>query len=277
MKVTVNKHNVQKKIAIINDMTGFGRCSLTVEIPIISKMGIQCCPIPTSILSNHTAYESYFFKDFTDYMDKYVHEWKKLGLEFQGILTGYLGSIKQFEMIERIIHEIKSKKSIIVVDPVMGDDGKLYSSYTNEMSEKMRELVKNADIITPNLTEASLLLGISEGEKIPKVEEMLEKLLEMGPKKVVITGVEKDGYILNYCKEAQHEVKIVKAKKIGESRAGTGDVFSAIIAADAINGEDFYESVKKANDFLMKCIKRSMEYEIPIEDGVCFEEFLGEI
>ncbi|SFG79465.1 pyridoxine kinase [Lachnospiraceae bacterium C7] len=277
MKVTVNKHNVQKKIAIINDMTGFGRCSLTVEIPIISKMGIQCCPIPTSILSNHTAYESYFFKDFTDYMDKYVHEWKKLGLEFQGILTGYLGSIKQFEMIERIIHEIKSKKSIIVVDPVMGDDGKLYSSYTNEMSEKMRELVKNADIITPNLTEARLLLGISEGEKIPKVEEMLEKLLEMGPKKVVITGVEKDGYILNYCKEAQHEVKIVKAKKIGESRAGTGDVFSAIIAADAINGEDFYESVKKANDFLMKCIKRSMEYEIPIEDGVCFEEFLGEI
>jgi pyridoxine kinase len=126
-------HNNQKKIALINDFTGFGKCSITVSLPIISALKIQCCPIPTSIFSNHTAYEEYFFDDYTDKMQSYIDKWKTLDLEFEGISTGFLGDVRQIEIVEKFINDFKTDKTIIIVDPVMGDYGVKYATYTNEL------------------------------------------------------------------------------------------------------------------------------------------------
>ena len=141
-------HNNQKKIALINDFTGFGRCSIAVELPIISTLKVQCCPLPTSIFSNHTGFDSYFFDDYTDRMERYVEEWKKLDLSFNGICSGFLGSARQISIVKDFIKEFKTDDTIVVVDPVMGDYGKIYSTYTDEMCGLMKELVAGADIIT---------------------------------------------------------------------------------------------------------------------------------
>lgn len=270
-------HNNQKKIAVINDLSGFGRCSLTVSMPIISYMGIQCCPVPTSIFSNHTGFEEYFFDDYTDRIEEYIEKWHKLNLKFEGISSGFLGSKKQIETVIRFIEEFRSKRTKVVIDPVMGDYGKLYSTYNEEMCEEMRKLVAYADIITPNLTECCRLTNAPYKEKGWKKKElhvMAEQLFDQGPEKVVITGIPQGEFIANFVMEKGKEAKILRTHKAGTERSGTGDVFASVIAADAVNGVDFEHSVKKASNFVKKCIIKSMELDIPRTDGVCFEEIL---
>lgn len=150
-------HNHQKKIAVINDMSGFGRCSIAVELPVISAMKVQCCPLPTSIFSNHTGFESFFFDDYTDKMEDYMQEWVKLGLQFNGICTGFLGSARQIRIVEHFLSLFQTKDNITIIDPVMGDYGKMYPTYTQETCEEMKKLVTHADILTPNLTEGCIL------------------------------------------------------------------------------------------------------------------------
>lgn len=272
-------HNNQKKIALINDFTGFGRCSIAVELPIISTLKVQCCPLPTSIFSNHTGFDSYFFDDYTDRMERYVEEWKKLDLSFNGICSGFLGSARQISIVKDFIKEFKTDDTIVVVDPVMGDYGKIYSTYTDEMCGLMKELVAGADIITPNITESCILTDTPYTDMLYEkdIVELAEKLSMMGPEKVVITGIVQGTFISNYCYERKKEGKkgyVVKALKIGAQRSGTGDIFTSIIAADAVNGVDFHKSVKKASSFIKKCIMKSIELDIPLTDGVCFEELL---
>ncbi len=270
-------HNNQKKIAVINDISGFGRCSLTVALPIISYLQVQCCPVPTSVLSNHTGFEHYFFDDYTDKMDDYISNWRKLGLEFEGICTGFLGSIEQIRIVEDFFRYFKSDSTQVIVDPIMGDYGKPYGTYTPQMCQEMKKLVTYADILTPNLTEACILtdrdydsVKTYDGELI----NIAEELSYMGPEKVIITGITKKSAITNVVYERGKRPYFIKKKQIGESRSGTGDVFSAIIAADAVNGVDLRHSVDKAADFIVECIRRSMEMDIPLTDGVCFEEVL---
>mgnify|MGYP001329650165 FL=1 len=272
-------HNNQKKIALINDFTGFGRCSIAVELPIISTLKLQCCPLPTSIFSNHTGFDSYFFDDYTDRMEGYVEEWKKLDLSFNAICSGFLGSARQISIVKDFIKEFKTDDTIVVVDPVMGDYGKIYSTYTDEMCGLMKELVAGADIITPNITESCILTDTPYSDMLYEkdIVELAEKLSMMGPEKVVITGIVQGTFISNYCYERKKEGKkgyFVKALKIGAQRSGTGDIFTSIIAADAVNGVDFHKSVKKASSFIKKCIMKSIELDIPLTDGVCFEELL---
>ena len=269
-------HNKQKKIAIINDMSGFGRCSIAVELPIISHMKVQCCPVPTSIFSNHTAYDSFFFEDFTEQMVPYIEEWKKLGLTFDGICSGFLGSARQIEIVQNFFKYFKSEKTIVILDPIMGDDGKPYATYTEELCQKMKHLVPYADIVTPNLTEACILTDTPYKKKwkLKELQELVDKLEKMGPKKIVITGIPQGSYVANYCYEAGREPSIIKTHRVGTSRCGTGDIFSSIVAADAVNGVEFYASVRKASLFIKKCILKSIEYDIPLSDGVCFEEIL---
>lgn len=270
-------HNNQKKIAIVNDLSGFGRCSIAVELPIISKMKIQCCPLPTAILSNHTGFDSFFFDDYTEKMSAYMDEWKKLDLRFNGICTGFLGSKYQIQLVERFMDLFKTKDNITIVDPVMGDYGKLYCTYTMDACKEMRKLVRYADILTPNLTEICVLTDTDYHESWTKEEldKMASKLSSDGPDKIVITGISCGSYIGNYCYERGKKSTIIKTKNIGEPRSGTGDIFSAIISADAVNGVPFEESVRKAADFIKKCIIKSIEMKIPLTDGVCFEELLG--
>lgn len=270
-------HNHQKKIAVINDFSGFGRCSIAVALPIISAMKIQCCPLPTAIFSNHTGFESFFFEDYTSRMETYMSEWKKLGLAFSGISTGFLGSKEQIQIVIRFFREFGTKDNIIVVDPVMGDYGKTYSTYTPEMCEEMRKLVSYADILTPNLTEACILTGTpyhAERWRMKEISELAARLSEMGPEKVVITGIPQGDFIANFCHERGTEGKIRRTHKVGTQRSGTGDIFAAIIAADAVNGVTFQDSVRKASLFIKRCIEKSIEMDLPLTDGVCFEEVL---
>lgn len=269
-------HNHQKKIAVINDFSGFGRCSLAVALPIISALKVQCCPVPTSIFSNHTGFPTYFFDDYTQKLPAYIEQWKKLGLTFNGIASGFLGSKAQIDIVTGFFRDFKTDDNIIIVDPVMGDYGKPYKTYTAEMCSEMKKLIGFADIITPNLTEACILTDtpFSEDFKRSHILKMGEMLLTMGPSKVVISGIVEGGFIANFCFEKGKTPRVHRTKKVGTQRSGTGDIFSSIVAADAVNNIPFEQSVKKAADFIKKCLIKSIELDIPLTDGVCFEEVL---
>lgn len=272
-------HNNQKKIAVINDFSGFGRCSIAVALPIISAMKIQCCPVPTSIFSNHTGFSSFFYSDYTEHMDAYIDEWKKLDLQFEGICTGFLGSVKQIEIVERFLQHFKTARTTVIMDPVMGDYGKLYPTYSPKLAQNMHRLVRYADILTPNLTEACILTEAPYCADYDKkvLTAMCDTLSAQGPEKIVISGIQIGDYLGNFVYQRGCTPHLVKALKIGVNRSGTGDVFSSIIAAEAVNGSDFLASVQKATDFISKTIAYTMEQEIPVTDGVCFEQFLQEL
>lgn len=270
----------QKKIALINDVTGFGRCSIAVSLPIISALKVQCCFIPTAILSNHTGFNNFFFEDYTTKMKEYINNWEILNLSFDGISTGFLGSKEQIKIVIGFLEKFKTSNNLVLIDPVMGDYGKLYSTYTDEMCKEMQNLIKYADVLTPNLTEFCRLLDISYPNDTPSHEELYllcEKLSLKGPSKIVITGLQRQGAIENFVFESNKPFKIIKVEKIGEDRAGTGDVFSSIVSASLVKGEDFAASIKKASDFISKALKFTNDLNLPSSHGVCFEEFLTEL
>lgn len=266
----------QKKIAVINDLAGYGKCALTVSIPIISSMCVAACPIPTSIFSNHTGYPSFHFKDLTDEMIPYIEQWKKLNFSFDGIISGYLGSREQIDIVANFIKEFKKENTCVIVDPIMGDHGKTYSAYTPEMCSKMKELVKYADVLTPNITEACILTDTPYKNSWQRKEivEIARKLSSAGPSKVVITGIGQKTYITNLCFVKEEEPVFISTHKIGTGRHGTGDIFTAMIAADAVNGVEFKESVRKAANFIKKCIQHSIDLGVPEPEGVVFEDLL---
>ncbi len=271
------KKSKQKKIAAINDLSGYGRCALTVSLPVISHMRIQCCPVPTSILSNHTGYDEYFFDDYSDKLPQYFDMWEKLELTFDGIMSGFLGSRAQIDMVVKFIHKFSQKDTKVIIDPVMGDHGKIAGTYTEEMCIEMRKLVSYADIVTPNLTEACKLVDVpykEAGWKKKELQLMAEKVSQMGPDKVVITGIPQGGFIANFVYEKGKDSHFIKTHKVGDERCGTGDLFASIIAADAVNGVEFQKSVKKASAFVKKSMLKSIEMNIPKKNGVCFEEIL---
>lgn len=270
-------HNHQKKIAVINDISGFGRCSIAVSMPIISYMGIQCCPVPTSIFSNHTGFESYCFNDYTPYMRSYIDEWKKLDLRFEGIMTGFLGSKEQIEIVRDFIKWFKNEHTMVIMDPAMGENGHPYPTYTDEMCQEMKRLIEYADIITPNVTEACILTDTEykeRGWKKQELCEMAKRLLDTGAKKVAISGVRMGHYVGNVIAQQGSEPVLLKHERIGAYRSGTGDIYSAIIASDSINGVDFMSSVKKASGFVKRCMGATERLAIPDTDGLAFEEVL---
>lgn len=274
----------QNRIAIINDFTGFGRCSLAVEIPVISSLGVECCPLPTAILSNHTAFSSWFLEDYTEKMEPYLEEWKKQNLSFDGILTGFLGSEKQIAIVKRMIEEFperEGQKTFVTVDPIMGDHGKLYATYTKEMCNQMRQLVEVADLVTPNLTEACILTDTpyrESGWHIKELSKIAQQLCEIGAKRVVISGIAMGQSIGNIlCEKGKGDIKLFRSKRVGTERCGTGDIFSSILAADAVNGVKLEDSVKKAMRFVKECILLTEQFAIPKTNGVCFEFLLKKL
>lgn len=269
-------HNHQKKIAVINDFSGFGRCSIAVALPLISHLGIQCCPLPTAIFSNHTGFSSYFFEDYTDSMAPYMAEWKKLGLEFEGILTGFLGSVRQIGLVEDFLADFTTDRTTVVIDPVMGDYGRPYTTYTPELCREMRRLVRYADVLTPNLTEACILLDRPYRAKFSEseLEDMAGRLCDQGPEKVVFTGVDRGTFLENFCYERGGGRTVIRTRRADPQRSGTGDVFSSIVAAGAVQGVPFAKSVRTAADFIKRCLIRSSRLDIPVTDGVCFEEVI---
>lgn len=267
----------QKKIALINDITGFGRCSVTVALPVISHLKVQCCPLPTSILSNHSGYSSYFFDDYTDKMPSYINEWKKLTPGFDCIATGFLGSEAQISIVKDFIRDFKQPFTRVLVDPVMGDNGRVYATYTPKLCADMKQLASCANILTPNLTEACILTDTPYHTAHWTQSELFslgEKLLALGPSRAVISGISMGDFIGNVVCEAGQPPCIVKRRRVGSPRCGTGDIFSAILAADCVNGVAFRDSVGRAADFISLCLKTTADYDVSENDGVCFEEVL---
>lgn len=282
-----------KRIAVIHDLSGLGKCSLTAAIPVISVMGVQACPFPTAILSNQTGYASYYCDEYTDRMDIMMEEWEKRKFDPDGIYTGYLSDEQQVDKILEFIRRFSEKKTKILVDPVMGDQGKIYAMYTQKLCEKMGLLIQKADVITPNLTEAMLLLygeekmyqeweklqGKSDAEYAVCVERMAVELQKRNPScSIVITGVdrkEKNGreQIGNLlCRE--NEQKWYFADKLGGSYSGTGDLFASVLSADMVKGIPLEISVKKAMYFLSDAIRDTVKEGCDRNDGVCFETYL---
>lgn len=270
-------HNNQKKIAIINDISGFGRCSVAVALPVISHMKVQGCVLPTSIFSNHTGFSSFYYDDYTERMRDYMAEWKKLDLRFEGISSGFLGSAEQIQIVREFIRQFCDERTHVIIDPVMGENGKAYPTYTEEMCDKMKELVEFADILTPNVTEACMLADMPYKETGWKRYELLElmgRLRALGAEKIVVSGFSTGDFISNALSEGPGELKMLRQKRVGKVRSGTGDIFAAIIAADCVNGVDFERSVRKAAAFVRDCILVTEKFDIPETDGVCFEEVL---
>ena len=271
-----------KKIALINDITGFGRCSIAVEMPIISALKVQVCPLPTAILSVHTGFKNYFLDDYTDKMTPYIESWKKNNLHFDGIATGFLGSAAQIEIVSDFLENFSA---INLIDPVMGDHGKIYASYTREMCRKMRDLLKFADLVTPNLTEACELLntpypadGVISDSDLAIMAANIASKTRGG--RVIITGVTLDfddeNNISNFIYD-KGKIDVISSKKIGGDRSGTGDVFFAIVAANFINGKNLTDSVRQAADFVTKCIFHAEFLGLQWNYGLPFEEFLTEL
>ncbi|MDD3367919.1 MAG: pyridoxamine kinase [Lachnospiraceae bacterium] len=268
------------KIAVINDMSGYGRCSLTVALPIISAMKVQACPVPTALFSNHTGFPTFRFFDFTKHMAEYLQGFADLGLDFDAIYCGFLGSMDQIQIVEHFV--ASQKNALFILDPVMGDHGKAYSTITPSHCEAMKKLAAKADIITPNLTEACLLTDTPFPASIDNVTDefansLSDKLHDLGAHKIVITGTLIQGLFHNYILEetdAKISHSVYRVPAAGQSRPGTGDVFASVIAADAVNGVAFTDSVRKAAAFVSTCTAASDQEQIPVENGVCFEYFL---
>ena len=284
-----------KKIAVLNDLSGMGKCSLTAAIPVISVMGIQACPLPTAVLSAQTGFPSYYCDDYTDRMDAIMEEWKKMDFYPDGIYTGFLADARQADKAVEFIEQFAKEDTKILIDPVMGDNGEAYPIYTEALCEKMRFLVRRATVITPNLTEALLLLyGAQRAHVLWKElslmdEERLLKFTESTGKElskefdteVVITGIdlparENHQEIGNLiCQDGvQTWVSTVKE---GGSYSGTGDLFASVLSAGMVKGMDTVDSVRKAVKFLSKGIHDAVLEGTDRNEGICFERYLSEL
>ncbi len=273
---------MSKKIAIINDFSGYGRCSTSVILPIVSHLGVQGCAVPTAIFSNHTGFPSFFCKDFTEYMPAYIREWKKLDLQFDGIMTGFLGSAKQISIVEDFIQQFRNEKTHVLVDPVMGDNGRIYPTYTEKLCRDMRRLIAYADIITPNLTEACFLTGTryhESGWRKKELELMARHLLDMGARQVVITGIQMgEGSIGNVLATQENEqLTFQRQLQVEQTRSGTGDVFASVLGADAVNGVDFATSCRRASRFVRQCLIETIKGTEASNTGIDFESQLANL
>ena len=269
-----------KRIAVINDLSGFGKCSLGAALPIISSNKMQCCPLPTGIFSNQTGYDSFKYADLTPYMQGFIDEWKKLGTEFDAIITGFIPNEKQGEIIKGFIDDFKSEKTIVVVDPIMADDGEVYKGFDEKRIDAVCALAKKADIITPNISELCLLCkeGFDDikGEKaLLKAEKMAKGFYDENKSKVVISGIEiNEKEIATAVYDGKSFLKIIN-KKSGGSFSGTGDILCAYLTCELLKGCELFTSVKNSCSFIEKAINKTLERKnVNFADGIDFEELL---
>lgn len=266
------------RVAAIHDLSGFGRCSLSVISPVLSVMGIQCVPVPTAVLSTHTGgFSDVVFRDLSDYIEPALEHYKREKIDFECIYTGFLGSEQQIDHCLRFIEEYP--EALVLVDPVMGDDGRRYKTYTEQMCSRMRELVRKADIITPNPTELSLLLG-EEYNPIPlshqQMKTKLLKLSDMGPSIVMVTGVQLADMTINnigYDRE-RNAFWRVRCSYMPVNYPGTGDVFASIVVGGILTGDSLPIAMERATRFLELAIKRTFSYGTDPRFGVMLEASL---
>lgn len=277
-----------KKIAVINDLSGFGRCSLTAAISVISAMGVQPCPLPTAILSAQTGYPSYYLDDYTDKMEYFRTEWEKMGQHFDGIYTGFVSSEKQIHQIFHFLETFRTPDTFLLVDPVMGDDGIKYDMFTPDLLAQMKRLAKEADIITPNLTELCLLTDtdfhtLSSCDDTDKLLHTIHTLAlsfcENGPHHVIVTGIrctDREGICqVGNLYVSQDTNYLCSFPFIGGSYSGTGDLFASCLAAGIADGRKITDIIETAGKFLERAITDSVENHVPRNDGTNYEKYLS--
>lgn len=272
--------NKVKKVAAIHDLSGMGRVSLTVVIPILSSMGFQVCPLPTAILSNHTQYPDFTFLDLTDEMPRIIAEWKRLEVEFDAIYTGYLGSPRQIQIVSDFIRDFRRKDSLTVIDPVLGDNGKLYSNFIESMVVEMQHLVTHADVITPNLTELFYLLDrpYKESNTDQELKEYLRCLSDKGPEVVIITSVPvldepHKTSVYAYNRRGNRYWKIT-CPYLPAHYPGTGDTFTSVITGALLQGDSLPIALDRATQFILQGIRATFGYEYDNREGILLEKVL---
>lgn len=269
------------RVAAIHDMSGFGRCSLTVAIPVLSAMGVQCCPLPTAFLSTHTGgFTGFTFLDMTEEMPKVAAHWQELDLRFHAIYSGFLASERQIGIVSDFIRTFRRSDTLVVIDPVMGDDGKAYQTYTSALCSGMTHLAELADVITPNLTEAAFLLG-RPYDQLPQEEAGLQELVRElglhGRRSVVLTGVSlspgKTGAMCFDAKTSRTET--VQVDMIAHPLLGTGDIFASVLTGALVRGDTLFSAAAQAADFVRACAVHTVAQDLPLREGVDFEPMLG--
>jgi pyridoxine kinase len=276
------KYKYQKRVMAINDISCFGKCSLTVALPIISACGAEVCPLMTSVLSTHTGgFKDYYFEDMSSSMEKITEHWQKENIKFDVVYSGYLGSNKQVEQVSNIIELFSHKDLLVVVDPVMGDSGKLYSGFNKEYVSEIKKLCVRADIITPNLTEACFLTDIPYQEGVCSkeyIEKIIDRLSVITKGCIILTGVdlsEKEFGAAVYTKDGG--IEYILSEKIDGTYHGTGDVFASSFIGDYIVNKNISEAATTAVNFTVDCIRSTKELYGDIHYGVNFEENISKL
>ena len=268
------------RIAAIHDLSCFGRCSLTIALPVLSAMGCQCCPLPTALLSAHTGFSDNTFLDLTVEMGRIADHWAAMDLQFDAIYSGFLGSADQVDTVARFFDTFKKSDTAVIVDPVMGDHGTAYRTCTPELCRGMRALAENSDVITPNLTEAALLLD-RPYEEIRQADayEVVRRLSLGGRRSVVLTGYfSEPGQTGALCFDRDSgESKAVQTPREPQDFSGTGDLFASVLAGGAARGVPLFQAAQAAADFVRDCIARTLAEGLTEQDGVDFEPLLGQL
>ena len=268
------------RIAAIHDLSCFGRCSLTIALPVLSAMGCQCCPLPTALLSAHTGFPGNTFLDLTVEMGRIAEHWAAMDLQFDAIYSGFLGSADQVDTVARFFDTFKKSDTAVIVDPVMGDHGTAYRTCTPELCRGMRVLAENADVITPNLTEAALLLD-RPYEEIQRTDayEVVRRLSVGGRRSVVLTGYSSEsGQTGALCFDRDSgESKAVQTPREPQDFSGTGDLFASVLAGGVARGVPLFQAAQAAADFVRDCIARTLAEGLTEQDGVDFEPLLGQL
>ena len=265
------------RILTIQDISCVGKCSLTVALPIISACGIETAILPTAVLSTHTAFKGFTFRDLTFDLNGIVKHWKDENIGFDGIYTGYLGSLEQIDIVSNIFDAFKSENNFILVDPAMADNGKLYTGFDQSFAKHMAKLCAKADVIVPNLTEASFMLDIpyiEKGYSEEYIKDILQKLVKLGCKSAVLTGICLDGKNIGaYCYDSvKDEYCFYTNELLPQSFHGTGDIFASALCGAMTKGKTLYESIQIAVDYTVESIKHTINNPNSNWYGVEFEK-----
>ncbi|MGE4588206.1 MAG: pyridoxamine kinase [Acidaminococcaceae bacterium] len=271
-----------KKVVAIHDLSCVGRCSLSVVLPLLSAMGVQACPLPTAVLSSHSGgFQKVSCKNLTEEMKLFSEQWKINKLEFDCVYSGFLASVEQIDITKEFISKFTGEKSLVLVDPVMGDEGKPYSLTTPDLMVNMRSLIAVSDIITPNYTEACFLMKKEyKGNDVNWREliSWLPELAAMGPERVVITGIPNNDKLYNLGYEkSTGAVFVVFNNRIGERYPGTGDIFASVLLGRLLSEEGLGLALHKAGNFVAEAIAATQKLNLPVREGLAFEYVIEQV
>ena len=277
--MTPIKRQPVPRVAAVHDLSGVGRVALTVVIPVLSAMGIQVCPLPSAVLSSGGQYGDPYMVDLSEHLHPMIDHWKRLNMEFEGIYTGFLGSASQVDIVRRLIADFRREDQLVLVDPVMGDEGSRYGILPEEIVPGMRRLVCDADIITPNLTEACLLLDeeYSDTFSLQQIKEMLFRLGEMGPGVVILTSVPqqdpRSSRVLAWNRNSGRLWQ-TRCEILPGDYPGTGDTFASVILGGLLTGDSLPIALDRAVQFINQGVRATFGFSHDPRQGILLERIL---